>query len=128
MHRWEEVTAAGLLLLAAARACKRAKGTERGKAQEEDTETHETQYSQSRDLQKEQRQRREKDETEEQDGRNDANVCRDRPALLVYGACDGLLASFLAQHAPEALQTHSHRCPFVQGLESFDIFSHSNFP
>jgi len=70
LHRWEEVTAAGLLLLAAARAWK--KGTERVKAQ--DTET------QSRD------------------GRN---VRRDRPALLVYGACDGLLASFLAQHAPQ---------------------------
>lgn len=84
LHRWEEVTAAGLLLLAAARAWK--KGTERVKAQ--DTET------QSRD------------------GRN---VRRDRPALLVYGACDGLLASFLAQHAPEAPQTlhSSHRCPFV---------------
>ena len=70
LHRWEEVTAAGLLLLAAARAWK--KGTERVEAQ--DTET------QSRD------------------GRN---VRRGRPALLVYGACDGLLASFLAQHAPE---------------------------
>ena len=55
MHRWEEVTAAGLLLLAAARTA-----------------------------------------------RSSTRSAGAGPAVLVYGACDGLLASFLAQHAPEA--------------------------
>ena len=70
MHRWEEVTAAGLLLLAAAKTFK---------------------------------QQRKSVETETQE------FCRPQEtspahssAVLVYGACDGLLASFLAQHAPEA--------------------------
>lgn len=69
LHRWEEVTAAGLLLLAAAKTFK---------------------------------QQRKSVETETQE------FCRPQEtspaqssAVLVYGACDGLLASFLAQHAPE---------------------------
>lgn len=66
MHRWEEVTAAGLLLLAAAKTFKQQR--KRDLLSAETAETEETQSS----------------------------------AVLVYGACDGLLASFLAQHAPEA--------------------------
>lgn len=61
LHRWEEVTAAGLLLLAAARTFNEMSEGYQSKDQRRPT----------------------------------------RPALLVYGACDGLLASFLAHHAPE---------------------------
>lgn len=76
LHRWEEVTAAGLLLLAAAKTFKQQR--ERDLLSAETAETEETQ-----------------------------ELCRPQEhpaqssAVLVYGACDGLLASFLAQHAPE---------------------------
>ena len=79
LHRWEEVTAAGLLLLAAAKTFKQQRNRDLLSA--ETAETEETQ-----------------------------ELCRPQEhpaqssAVLVYGACDGLLASFLAQHAPEAME------------------------
>lgn len=73
LHRWEEVTAAGLLLLAAAKTFKQQR-----KQRSAETE-----------------------ETQELCRRTQETHPAQRPAVLVYGACDGLLASFLAQHAPE---------------------------
>lgn len=96
MHRWEEVTAAGLLLLAAGAETQR--GTPKSSKRSTDQTHHETHHD-SNDPNESHSNDPSVSATPKVESKDDSQRS---PAILVYGACDGLLASFLAQHAPEA--------------------------
>ena len=106
LHRWEEVTAAGLLLLAAAKTFhkrKEAKKTKKTKKEDtEDTEVTQKKEDPNEEFKKQSTESKDDSDSEVNDVKEDFRS----PAILVYGACDGLLASFLAQHAPEARRLH----------------------